>query len=244
MRNIRLTIQYNGAAYHGWQRQLNAICVQQVIEDIIADITGEEITLYGCGRTDAGVHALKYVCNFHTNTQIPIDKLRLVINHQLPLDICCVEAEQADDGFHSRYDAIGKRYTYKILNREMRDVFLDKQAWYYSRPIDVELMKAAAAPFLGEHDFTAFCSADSTVSSKVRTIHELSVGKDGDMISIDIKGNGFLYNMVRIIVGTLVYVGIGKLDICDIANIIQSRNRTLAGITAPPQGLYMAEVYY
>ena len=244
MRNIALTIQYNGAAYHGWQRQKDVIAVQQVVEDTLGDITGAEITLYGCGRTDAGVHAIEYSCNFRTESAIPCDKLPYVLNQQLPPDISCLSACDMPQGFHARYDARGKRYIYKILNKPMKDVFLSSQAWHYRQPLDITLMQEACAAFVGEHDFTSMCSVDSTVDSKVRTIYELSVKHDGDFIVIDIHGSGFLYNMVRIITGTLVYVGIGKLTAADIPPIINAMDRTKAGITAPPQGLYMAKVYY
>jgi len=244
MRNISLTIQYNGAAYHGWQRQKEVMSVQQMLEDTLDHITGEATTLYGCGRTDAGVHALEYTCNFRTESTIPCDKLPFVLNEQLPRDISCLNAQDMPPEFHARYNAKGKRYIYRILNRHMKDVFLDNQVWHCRRPLDILLMQEACAAFVGEHDFTSFCSVDSTVDSKIRTIYSLGVSRDGDVIEIDVHGSGFLYNMVRIIAGTLVYVGIGKIAAGDIPQIIASKDRTRAGITAPPQGLYMKKVYY
>ena len=242
--NIKLTLQYDGTAYHGWQIQKNAITVQQVVTDALKKITRESVTVVGCGRTDTGVHAENYVCNFHTDAAIPAEKYPYALNANLPDDIVCFGAEEVDDDFHANKSAVAKRYVYKILNREFSDAVMHRYAWHYKYPLDTQKMREAAKAFIGEHDFIGFASSGFTVKTTVRKIYSLDVTKDGDIITIDIKGNGFLYNMVRIIAGTLVFCGSGKINPADMTDIINSKNRDKAGITAPSEGLCLKEVYY
>ena len=224
MRNIKLKIQYDGTDYHGWQIQKNDITVQETVKKAIQKIVNEDVHLTGCGRTDTGVHAENYVCNFFTNSRIPSEKLPYA--------------------FHSNSSAVKKRYVYKILNREFPDAVMNRYSWHYKYPLDIEKMRIAAKAFIGEHDFIGFASSGFSVKTTVREIYSLDVDKNGDIITIDVVGNGFLYNMVRIIGGTLVFVGGGKINPNDMADIINSKDRERAGITAPPQGLCLKEVYY
>ena len=244
MRNIKLKIQYDGTDYHGWQIQKNDITVQETVKKAVQKIVNEDVHLTGCGRTDTGVHAENYVCNFFTNSRIPSEKLPYALNTYLPNDIVCFEAEDTDENFHSNSSAVKKRYVYKILNREFPDVVMNRYSWHYKYPLDIEKMRIAAKAFIGEHDFIGFASSGFSVKTTVREIYSLDVDKNGDIITIDVVGNGFLYNMVRIIAGTLVFVGGGKINPNDMTDIINSKDRERAGITAPPQGLCLKEVYY
>lgn len=244
MRNIKLTIQYDGKAYHGWQTQKNAITVQDVMEKAIFKLCGAKPRLIGCSRTDTGVHAEKFVCNFTSETKIPCDKLPFALNTHLPEDVICLLAEDADMDFHSRYSAKKKCYTYYIQNSKFPDVFKINYAWHFPYKLDIEKMKKAAEAFLGEHDFIGFAASGFTVKTTVRAIYSLDVEKQGDLIKITVCGNGFLYNMVRIIAGTLCFAGCGKINPEDMADIIASRDRKRAGITAPPEGLFLTEVFY
>ena len=244
MRNIKLTLQYDGTHYHGWQSQKNAVTVQDTLEKAISALIGQRPKLIGCSRTDTGVHAHRFVCNFKSETKIPAGKLPLAINTKLPEDIVCLSAEDAEDDFNSRYSAKKKCYTYYIQNSRFPDVFKVNYAWHFPYTLDLEKMQKAASAFLGEHDFIGFAASGFTVKTTVRTIYSLDVEKDGDLIKITVVGNGFLYNMVRIIAGTLAFAGCGKIDAEDMADIIASCDRKRAGITAPPQGLFLTEVYY
>lgn len=242
--NIKIELQYDGTAYHGWQVQKNAVTVQETVKNAIKKITGEDVTVTGCGRTDTGVHAEHYICNFHTESSVPADKFPYALNTHLPDDIVCFNAEVVSDDFNANSSATGKRYVYKILNREFPDAVMGRYSWHYKYPLDVAKMRQASKAFIGEHDFIGFASSGFTVKTTVREIYSLDVTKIGDVITIDICGNGFLYNMVRIIAGTLVFAGGGKIDPSDMAEIIESKDRNRAGITAPPQGLCLKEVYY
>lgn len=244
MRNIAILLQYKGSAYHGWQRQENALTVQEVMENAILKVCDSDMPLYGCGRTDTGVHALRYVCNFNSQTKIPDEKISYALNCVLPDDIRVLAAKTVPEDFHSRYSITKKSYKYKILNTPHGDVFQKDLAWHYRYALDVDKMKRACVHFLGEHDFSAFCATGAQTKDFVRTIYSLDITKNDSLIEIDVCGNGFLYNMVRIIAGTLAYVGDGRIDECDVADIIASCDRTRAGITAPAHGLYMAEALY
>lgn len=244
MRNIKLTISYDGTAYHGWQSQENAITVQEVLENAIYKLTGARPRVVGCSRTDTGVHAEQFVCNFGTESGIPCEKFPLALNTHLPDDIVCLLAQEAEPDFHSRYMAKKKRYTYYIQNSKFPDVFKVNYAWHYSYPLDIEAMQKASKAFLGEHDFIGFAASGFSVKTTVRTIYDIDVEKNGDLIKISVLGNGFLYNMVRIIAGTLAFVGCGKINADEMADIIDSCDRKRAGITAPPQGLFLTEVFY
>lgn len=244
MRNIKLTLQYDGTAYHGWQMQKNAPTVQQSLSDAIKAITGRNPILTGCSRTDAGVHAKMFVCNFKSETRIPEEKIPIALNTKLPDDIVCVKAEDVEDSFNARLSAKKKCYTYYILNSKFPNAFRGGYSWYFPYSVDVDKMKKAAKAFLGVHDFIGFAASGFTVKTTVREIYSLDVEKNGDIIKITVTGNGFLYNMVRIIAGTLIFAGCGKLDPDSMEDIIASKDRKRAGITAPPQGLFLTEVYY
>ncbi len=242
--NIKLMLQFDGTRYHGWQIQKNGVTVQQTLADAIKSVTGNEAAVIGCGRTDAGVHALGYVCNFHTNAAIPADRLPYALNSHLPYDIRVLGAETVNEEFHANSDAVKKRYVYRILNREINDAFIGKYAWHVRYPLDVDAMREASRAFLGEHDFIGFASSGFSVKTTVRTIYALDVTRENDIITVDVTGNGFLYNMVRIIAGTLMFVGSGKINPRDMKDIINSKCRDRAGITAPARGLFLQEVYY
>lgn len=242
--NIKLKIQYDGTEYHGWQIQAGDATVQEKLTEAARRITGGEVKLKGCGRTDAGVHAEEYVCNFHTAARIPVDRYPYALNSKLPKDIVCLGAELAEEDFDSNKSAKAKRYIYRIYNSDIPDAFLGRYSWQYKYKLDEERMKLAAKAFVGEHDFIGFASSGFTVKTTVRTIYSLDIERNGNLITIDICGNGFLYNMVRIIAGTLVFVGSGKIEPEDMEAIIASKCRERAGVTAPPQGLCLKEVYY
>ncbi len=242
--NIKLIIAYDGTAYHGWQIQKNGITVQEAVREAVKKVTGEAVNVIGCGRTDAGVHALNYACNFKTESSIPADRFKNALNTYLPKDIRCKSSEEVDEDFHASYSATGKTYIYRILNRPEADVFERNYSWHYKYDVDIEKMRKAAEAFIGEHDFIGFAAAGFTVSTTVRTIYDLKVHENNGIITIEITGNGFLYNMVRIIAGTLVMMGNGKIDYTKAAEIIASKERKRAGITAPPDGLFLKEVFY
>lgn len=239
-----MTLAYDGTNYHGWQRQKNGITIQEVIEDRLSEIFGRETVVTGCSRTDAGVHAKTYVCNFSGETTIPADKMPFVLNTMLPSDIRVYECEIEREDFNARFETVSKAYEYVIVNRSFADPLLRNFAWHYPVKLDIEKMKRAASIIQGKHDFASFCAAGSSAKTTVRNLMELTVRADGDIITVRAKADGFLYNMVRIIVGTLVYVGNGKLSENDIKSFIEKKDRRLMGITAPPQGLSLVEVNY
>lgn len=244
MRNIKLTIEYDGKCYNGWQKQPNKLNIQGEIERAIYNITKEEVDLIGSGRTDAGVHALGQVANFKTNSEISIEKLPLAINSQLKNSIVIKEAEEVDERFHSRYNAKHKTYRYIINNSKCGTAIYRNLEYSYPFKLDVEKMKQASKYFEGEHDFKAFKSSGTSSKNSVRTIYKAIVKQEGEKIIIELTGNGFLYNMVRIISGTLLDVGLGKIKSEEIPEIIESKDRQRAGKTLPPYGLYLVEVKY
>ena len=244
MRNIKLTLGYDGTDYHGFQRQENAVTIQQVVEEAIKKVTGETVSITGSSRTDAGVHAMEYVCNFRTESSVPADKFCFALNSFLPEDVSCTASCEVDIDFHARYSAKSKTYTYTIYNAPHRNPVLCRFAWHYPVKIDVEKMKIAAQSIVGTHDFTAFMASGGQQKTTVKTVNFLNVTTDENKIVIEINADGFLYNMVRIIAGTLVYAGVGKLDPSEIPDIIESGDRVRAGITAPPQGLCLKKVFY
>ena len=244
MRNIKLTIEYDGREFNGWQKQPNKLNIQGNIEKVISDITKEEIEIIGSGRTDAGVHALGQVANFKTNSTIPIEKFAIAINSRLKKSIVIKKAEEVDERFHSRYNCKQKTYRYIINNSETGSAIYRNLEYNIKNHLDVEKMQEASKYFVGEHDFSAFKASGTSSKSSVRTIYSAKVEKEGERIIIELTGNGFLYNMVRIISGTLVEVGLGKIKPEQIPEIIQFKNRQNAGKTLPPYGLYLVEVNY
>lgn len=244
MRNIKLVIEYDGTRFHGWQKQPGILTIQGELERLISQILDEEITIFGSGRTDKGVHAKGQVANFYTNSTIPGEKFKYAINNHLPPDIAIIESEEVSNEFNSRYSAIGKEYRYLIYNNKIRSPILRNYTYYIPYKLDIDKMKKAIPYFCGEHDFCSFMASGSSVTNTVRTIHDMSLTSNDNIIDFRVRGNGFLYNMVRIIVGTLVEVGAGKLDINSISSIIEAKDRTKAGHTAPPHGLYLEKVYY
>ena len=243
MRNIRLTIEYDGKEFNGWQKQPNKLNIQGNLEKVISDLTKEEIEIIGSGRTDAGVHALGQVANFKTNSNIPIEKFAIAINSRIKQSIRIKKAEEVDERFHSRYNCKRKTYRYIINTSETGSAIYRNLEYNIKMQLDVKKMQEAVKFFVGEHDFSAFKSSTSSKSS-VRTIYNAKVEQDGERIIIELTGNGFLYNMVRIISGTLVEVGLNKIKPEDITKIIESKNRQNAGKTLPPCGLYLVSVEY
>ncbi len=243
-RNIKLTLEYDGSNYCGWQKQLNARSIQATLEKAIMEITKEDVDLIGSGRTDSCVHALNQVANFYTSSKIPSERFVLAINTKLPSDIAVVASEEVGEEFHSRYDAIGKEYKYLIYNNKVRSPLKKNYSYHVNYKLDREAMKKALNYFVGEHDFRGFMSTGSSIKGTVRTINYVELIENEEMIEITIRGSGFLYNMVRIIVGTIVDIGIGKIDGDSIKDIIDSKDRTGAGHTAPPEGLYLSKVFY
>ncbi len=244
MRNIKLTIEYDGKEFNGWQKQPNKLNIQGEIEQVIERITGEKVELNASGRTDAGVHAIGQVANFKTNSNIPIEKIPLALNTYLKKSIRIQKAEEVDERFHSRLSCKKKTYRYVINNSEYGTALYRNLEYCFPQKLDVEAMKKAAKYFEGEHDFKAFKASGTSAKSSVRTIYRANVDKNVDKIYIELTGNGFLYNMVRIIAGTLLEVGLGKIRPEDITDIIESKDREKAGKTLPPQGLYLVEVKY
>lgn len=244
MKNIVLHISYDGSNYHGFQKQNNAITVQEVLEDAIFAVTGEKSAVIGCSRTDAGVHAYDYVCNFHTNTKIPAEKLPFALNSVLPDDISCMKGEEAAEEFHARFSAKSKIYEYRIQTGPHKHAMLQRYSWHYPNLPYFEDMQKAALAFIGEKDFAGFMAVGGQQKTTIKEIYDLSVTKDENLITIKIHANGYLYNMVRIIAGTLLYVGNGKIKLSEMEDIIASKDRKRAGITAPPQGLMLKKVFY
>lgn len=243
-RNLKVRIGYCGTAYHGFQRQNNAVSVQSVLEDRLSRLTASDVKINGCSRTDTGVHANEYFFSFRTDHSIPCENIVRGMNSLLPEDIAVFDCEEAPKDFHARYSCVGKEYVYKFLNRSTRDPFLDKRVLHYPYKMDIALMNAAAERIVGTHDFSAFCGALGAKEDSVRTVYGCSVSREGDIVTLTVSGDGFLYNMVRIIAGTLIYVNEGKFCPSDIDGIIESRCRDNAGITAKPWGLYLNRVFY
>ncbi|MDP4147313.1 MAG: tRNA pseudouridine(38-40) synthase TruA [Bacillota bacterium] len=244
MKNIRLIIEYDGTQYCGWQRQNNGMSIQQVIEEAIKQITNEQVKLIGSSRTDAGVHAKGFVANFVTNSKIPSERFKNAINAKLPEDIVIIDSSEVEESFHARYSAKGKKYSYSVLNRPIAAAICRAYTCQHKGLLNCEAMREGAKAFIGTHDFSAFKSSGSSVKTTVRTIYELEIVKHEDNIMFYVSGDGFLYNMVRIIVGTLLEVGSGKIKPIDIVDIIDSKDRDRAGKCVPAKGLCLEKVYY
>jgi len=248
MINIKLTIEYEGTKYYGWQRQKSLLSIQGILEEKISQITQEKIVLNGSGRTDAGVHALGQVANFKTNISIPLVELPFILNRMLPLDIRIKKAEKIDNNFHARYSAVSKIYHYYVLNSNQNNnylsIFLRNYVYCVYKNINLEEMKKASNFLQGEHDFTSFACSGSRIRNRRRTIKDISITKKGNIFCFHIKADAFLYKMVRTIVGTLLEVGKGKIDCLEMKKILEAKNRKIAGRTVPAKGLFLMKVNY
>lgn len=244
MKNLLLTLCYDGTNYHGWQVQKNAVTVQETLQDALEKILQIRPNVIGCSRTDAGVHANMFCCNFHTDTEIPEEKLLLALNARLPLDIAVTAIREMQEDFHARYFCKKKQYLYQIWNDKIRNPFYENYALRLTTPLDCDYLNSGCKVFLGTHDFSGFCSTGSAVTDTVRTIYDMHFTRDGKLVTFCVEGNGFLYNMVRILVGTFQYVAEGKIQIEELSEILASRDRERAGKTVPAKGLYLNKVYY
>lgn len=243
-KRVKLVVAYDGTAYHGWQVQPNAVTVEGILNEKLTELLGEQITVTGASRTDAGVHSLGNVAVFDTETRIPADKISYALNQRLPEDIVVQESKEVSPDFHPRFCDSRKTYEYRILNRKFPIPTMRKDTYFYYRPLDVAAMQKAATYLIGEHDFKSFCTVGAQVETTVRTIYALSVTKEEDLIKIRVTGNGFLYNMVRILAGTLISVGIHEKEPEDMEDILAALDRTAAGPTAPACGLTMMGICY
>lgn len=241
---VKLVVAYEGTNYCGWQIQPNGITIEQVLNETLSSLLGEEITVTGASRTDAGVHSLGNVAVFETHTKIPAEKISFALNQRLPEDIVVQESCQVPEDFHPRFSKSRKTYEYRILNCRFRQPLERRTSYFYHYPLDVRAMQKAAAYLVGEHDFTSFASVHAQTNTYVRMIYALDVVREGDMIRIRVQGNGFLYNMVRIIAGTLIQVGAGIKKPEDMESILAGKDRELAGPTAPAHGLTMIGLEY
>ncbi|MBU0571585.1 MAG: tRNA pseudouridine(38-40) synthase TruA [Candidatus Omnitrophica bacterium] len=244
MNTVKLAIAYDGTDYRGWQVQASGKTIQGEIEKAIKKIFGKDHRLHGSSRTDSGVHAAGQVAHFKTSNMIPADKVPAALNSVLPKDIAILKAEYAEKEFHSRFDARSKQYRYRIFCSREKDPFNQRYVWCLSYWLDLSLMKKEAEVLIGRHDFKAFQASDKKERSSTRNILHLDIVKKGSFITINIEADGFLYNMVRNIVGTLVDIGRGHLPPGSMKKILDSRDRTQAGPTAPPEGLCLREVKY
>ena len=243
-RNIALKLMYVGTAYHGWQVQKNAVSVAETLEKALSTVVCHPVKCTGAGRTDAGVHAEVYIANFHTRSSIPTDRIPLAVNTRLPDDIVVVKATEVPEHFNAIGSCLRKEYTYRIYNSRLGNAFYVNRAWFYPKPLDESIMQRAADCFVGTHDFSAVRAVGTEVRSPVRTVHYFNITRTGDLIECRVCANGFLYNMVRAMVGTCVYAAEGKFAPEDVSAILESRNRTAAGPTVPPGGLYMTQLWY
>lgn len=244
MKRLLLTIQYDGTAYHGWQVQANALTVQEAFQDAVEKVFGERLDVKGCSRTDSGVHANHYCLTLDTAMNITDDGVVMALNAQLPPDIAVLDCRKVPMTFHPRYSCTRKQYIYRIYNGVVRNPFLRHTAYHYRYPLDADKLNRAAQAFCGTHDFAGFCSVKSDVEDTVRTVYRAKVKRDGDMVLFTFEADGFLYNMVRIMVGTLLFINEGKMAPESLADVIASGERSRAGRTAQPQGLFLNHVYY
>ncbi len=245
MRNIKLLIEYEGTGYAGWQIQAEHPTIQGTLAGAIEKLTGSPVNLIGASRTDAGVHAWGQAANFKTASRIPLLGIMQGLNSLLPGDIVIKDAAEAPPEFDSRRGSVNKTYIYRVLNRRYPSSLLRNFAWFVYQPIDIALMREGAAHMIGEKDFSSFCAADSDALHSIREVTSINIGeKPGGLIEFEVKGTAFLRHMVRIMVGTLVTIGKGKLSPDDIRRIIEAKDRTAAAMTAPPQGLFLMKVEY
>ncbi len=244
MRNIALKLMYNGTAYHGWQVQKTEVTVAETLDKALSTICCHPVKATGCGRTDAGVHAEHYIANFRTESAIPCDRIPLAVNTRLPEDIVVCQAFEVAENFNAIGSCLKKEYTYRIFNSRIRNPFYVNRAYFYPKRLDESVMDRAARAFEGTHDFRAVRSVGTETRTTVRTIEYCYVTRSGELLELKVCANGFLYNMVRAITGTVLYAAEGKLTPEDIPGILASGNRTLAGPTVPPGGLYLTKLWY
>ncbi len=244
MARLLITMRYDGTAYHGWQVQPNGRTVQETLQDAVEAVTGVRAGVTGCSRTDAGVHADMFCCALDTACVLRGDKLASALNFHLPRDMAVYDVKEVAADFHPRYHARGKRYVYRLWNGSQRHPIYDNYAWHRKGRLDERLMNRVAADYIGTHDFAAFCAAGSTVQGTVRTVRDCRVERQGDLVIFSVEADGFLYNMVRIMVGTLLEIAEGRLETDAIPRILAARERALAGPTAPAKGLCLQQVFY
>lgn len=244
-RNLMVKLSYDGSRYHGWQIQKNALSVQEVFQSSLMKVIGETVDIKGCSRTDSGVHANMYCVNFKTSSIIESSNIVYALNRYLPTDISAISALEVNENFHARYSCKGKEYIYKIWNDKIRNPFLHRYALHYWYPLNCDILHSASKNFIGTHDFTSFATIDKReAKNMVRTVYNFEVYRENQMVEIKVSANGFLYNMVRIMVGTLLRVAQNKINPNEISKIIKEKNRSYAGPTVPPHGLYLNKVFY
>jgi len=244
VKNIKLTIEYDGTDFCGWQKQIGLRTVEGVLNETLTKVLNEEVAVIGSGRTDSKVHALGQVANFKSDTPISLDRFPRAVNSYLPPDVAIISAEEAAMDFHSRYDPKRKTYLYKVQNGSVCRPVYRNYAYHYYRSLDEEKMRKALGMFVGEHDFKAFMSSGSPIKKTVRTIYKAEISREKDLFVIEVEGNGFLYNMVRRIVGVVLEVGSGRLDAGEIPEILKGKDNCRTRRLAPPQGLYLKNVEY
>ena len=244
MKRVLLRVAYDGTNYCGWQKQNNGVAVEAVLNKHLSELLGTEISVIGASRTDAGVHAMGNVAVFDTDSRIPGEKFAYALNQRLPDDIAIQDSKEVAPDFHPRYCKCNKTYEYRVLNRKFPLPTERLYSYFLYYNIDVEKMQEAARHLVGTHDFASFCSANAQVKDTVRTVNIINVRKENDIITIQVNGNGFLYNMVRIISGTLLQVGMGRMSVMDVKNILDARDSTKSGPTAPAVGLTLVEINY
>lgn len=244
MKRLLITIKYDGTAYHGWQVQDNALSVQEEFQNAVEKVFGKRLDVKGCSRTDSGVHANMYCLTLDTDMNISDEGVVMALNTKLPPDIATVACREVSADFHPRYNCKTKEYVYRVYNGKTRDPFLEKYTYHYRFNLDADYLNKEAQQFLGTHDFSGFCSVKSDVEDTVRTITKAEVKREGDIVTFAFEGDGFLYNMVRIMVGTLLFIGEGKIKEGELREIIASCDRKRAGKTAPAKGLYLNKVNY
>ena len=244
MKRVGLVVAYDGTNYSGWQVQPNGVTIQGVLNDTLTNLLGEKIEIIGASRTDAGVHALGNVAVFDTETRIPGEKISYALNQRLPEDIRIQLSEEVEPDFHPRYCDSEKTYEYRILNRKFPVPTERLYSYFYHYKLDIDKMREATSYLIGRHDFASFCGTGAQVKTTVRTLTGIDIWRDGDIVTIRVKGEGFLYNMVRIIAGTLIRVGRGFYEPERVKEILDEKVRTAAGVTAPPNGLVLVEIGY
>lgn len=244
MRTILLQIEYDGTQYAGWQVQPNGLTVQEVVEAALAQLLGQQVRIHSSGRTDAGVHAKGMMAHFQTDANLPLKAFREGVNRFLPQDVVIRSAEEKEAGFHARYAAKGKWYRYTIYQSKIRSPLYARTAWHLRNSLDIEKMQAAASDLVGKHDFQAFRSSSCVAQTTIREIFEVEIVSEGDFVYLDFRGAGFLKNMVRMLVGTLVEVGQGRRPVDDVKKLLQKHHELSSGATAPAHGLCLQKVWY